>query len=116
MSFVLEFISYLQGCLQGVHFLFCWCLQGVHLSQVHQRSSTGALLALLVQFRGCTSYSVGALETSAPPKAPPKAPPNDSFCKGTANRRLHKTKATKKALPTEGNALIFIYISYSVAL
>ncbi|WP_302555480.1 hypothetical protein, partial [Leyella stercorea] len=82
------------------------------LSQVHQRSSVGALLALLVQFRGCTSCSVGALETSAPPKAPP----NDSFCKGTANRRLHKTKATKKALPTEGNALIFIYISYSVAL
>jgi hypothetical protein len=55
---------------------------------------------------------VGALETSAPPKVPP----NDSFCKGTANRRLHKTKATKKALPIEGNALIFIYISYSVAL
>ena len=71
-------------------------------------------VALLVHFLlyWCTSCSVGALETSAPPKAPP----NDSFCKGTANRRLHKTKATKKALPTEGNALIFIYISYSVAL
>ena len=36
-------------------------VQGVHLSQVHQRSSTGALLALLVQFMECTSCSVGAL-------------------------------------------------------
>ena len=85
---------------------------GVHLSQVHQRSSTGVLLALLVPSGGVLLTLLVHLRQVHPLKAPS----NDSFCKGTANRRLHKTKATKKALPAEGNALIFIYISYSVAL